>query len=160
MQPTPAYSQTSDGKSWFVIVCCNHFLAGNKVWLLPGQYPPWRCLWVTSLLFCCSNIWLRYNGFHMWSTADPYQVTVLFLFYWFFFFFFNLILYLFSFPQVAQWPEKEEKEQPMFGEEYDWWVNGSSFSPHIGTEELFSWFVPFINRWQTFLFCFGFFGFF
>lgn len=22
--------------------------------------------------------------------------------------------------QVAQWPEKEEKEQPMFGEEYDW----------------------------------------
>lgn len=29
---------------------------------------------------------------------------------------------LFTLSQVARWPKKEEEEQPMFGEEYDWWV--------------------------------------
>lgn len=33
---------------------------------------------------------------------------------------FSLSTILFS--QVAQWPEKEEEEQPVFGEECDWWV--------------------------------------
>lgn len=35
------------------------------------------------------------------------------------FFFFSLLSFL-SLSQVAQWPEKEEEEQPMFGEEHDW----------------------------------------
>lgn len=30
------------------------------------------------------------------------------------------LISLFFLSQVAQWPEKEEEEQPMFGEEYDW----------------------------------------
>lgn len=39
------------------------------------------------------------------------------------FFFFPLLSLSLSFlspSQVAQWPEKEEEEQPMFGEEHDW----------------------------------------
>lgn len=37
----------------------------------------------------------------------------------------SLLVSLCSFviSQVAQWPKKEEEEQPMFGEEHDWWVS-------------------------------------
>lgn len=152
------------GNPGLLLCVATTFSRGNKVWLLPGQYHPWRCSWVTSVLFCWIQTALvaQTSGWGTTgSTCDPQRIHIklqyCFCFIDFSFLFFNLILYLFSFPQVAQWPEKEEKEQPMFGEEYDWWVNGYSFSPHICTEELFSWFDPFINRWQTFLFCFGFF---
>lgn len=38
---------------------------------------------------------------------------------------FSSLFVLSAVSQVAQWPEKEEEEQPMFGEEYDWWVTNS-----------------------------------
>lgn len=38
------------------------------------------------------------------------------------FLFVSPLFFSFSLSQVAQWPEKEAEEQPMFSEEYDWWV--------------------------------------
>lgn len=120
VQRNHVYRRTSDGKFWFVIVCCNHFSRDNKVWLLPAQYHPWRCCFVGSklllLLKHLVEIQLVPHVIHNGSISSYSIVSVLLIF----LLFLKILFHMFSFPQVAQWPEKEEKEQPMFGEEYDW----------------------------------------
>lgn len=38
---------------------------------------------------------------------------------------------------MAQWPEKEAEEQPMFSEEYDWWVTDGGFDDTWGNKFIF-----------------------
>lgn len=86
----------------------------------------------------CCNTWLRSDHIATQNSsrcdlANPVQITMYedtemwsvftcsFTYFLFCFCFF-LSLPFFILFQVAQWPEKKEEEQPMFGEEYDWWV--------------------------------------